>query len=74
MNNEEERDNSSENNDIEKSRYDIIFELIKSGLEENKENKENRDNSGIIFSLGTILEKILDSDNYVFNGFINAIC
>ena len=50
-----------------------IFELIKSGLEENKENKENRDNSGIIFSLGTILEKILDSDNYVFKGFINDL-
>ena len=50
-----------------------IFELIKSGLEENKENKENRDNSGIIFSLGTILEKILDGDNYVFKGFINDL-
>ena len=47
-----------------------IFDLIRSGLEEN--NKIDDNNNGILFSIGVILDKIIDN-NYVFKGFINDL-
>ena len=65
MNNEEERDNSSENNDIEKSRYDIIFEIIKRFdiVTLDKYNKDDissviNNHSGLIHEIRSIFKDI----------------
>ena len=47
-----------------------IYELISCGLEE---NNEKEDNSGILFSLGIILEKMIVNDNFIVKGFINDL-
>ena len=47
-----------------------IYELISISLEE---NNEIDDNSGILFSLGIILEKIIENSNFIIKGFINDL-